>query len=99
MQNYGKLHYVRMNVSPIIVGAGSSRKYIPNPDMVGISDLQVWLPGGVHLSIECKRAKGGVLSPGQRSFKARLDGLGHHYFVVKSCAELEVILRKFNCTL
>lgn len=52
--------------------------------------------GQVHIEIECKRRKGGTLSPAQKDFRAFCAEQGIPYFVVRSGEELEKNLRNFG---
>ena len=97
--NQGKLHFVRINVSPTVIGTGRTRRYIPNPDMVGMPDIIIWLKDGPFLCVELKRPGVGKLSQGQMNLKSRLENLGHQYHVVTSLKELECLLASFGCRL
>lgn len=56
-------------------------------------DIFVILPGGLHLEIECKSGKGGLLSKGQQERKRKVEAVGSMYVVV--CG-LEEMIRKLT---
>lgn len=61
--------------------------------VAGRADIWAVLSVRGHVEIECKRRKGGVLSPKQKDFRAFCAERGIPYFVVRSGEELEKNLR------
>jgi hypothetical protein len=59
----------------------------------GVSDLIVILPCGKLLFIEVKKPTGGVQSPEQKDFEARVKALGYEYHIVKSLDEFKNIIK------
>ncbi len=49
----------------------------------GIMDLVIYLPDAQVLNIELKRPKGGSQSPDQLAIQAKLEALGHNYFLIR----------------
>jgi hypothetical protein len=56
---------------------------------VGSGDIIGIGPGGVHIEIECKAGKGGLLSVAQQRRRDRVMSHGGKYTVVHSVNELE----------
>ena len=94
-----KLHYVRLNVTPMVIGTGRFKRYVPNPEMIGLPDILAWIKNGPCIAIELKRPVGGKLSDGQKEFQQSLEYLGHPYHVVTSMKQLETILASYGCCL
>lgn len=49
----------------------------------GIMDLVIYLPDAQVLNLELKRPKGGSQSPDQLAIQAKLEALGHNYFLIR----------------
>ena len=49
----------------------------------GIMDLVIYLPDAQVLNLELKRPKGGSQSPDQLAIQAKLQALGHNYFLIR----------------
>jgi hypothetical protein len=49
----------------------------------GIMDLVIYLPDAQVLNLELKRPKGGSQSPDQLVIQAKLEALGHNYFLIR----------------
>lgn len=56
-------------------------------------DIIGCLPNGIHLEIECKRGKGGVLSLGQQNRGTKVRQNNGVYLIVHSAEELEIMMR------
>ena len=54
----------------------------------GIPDLQLLLPDAQVLNLELKRPIGGVQSPAQKDVQAKLEALGHNYFLIRDIYEV-----------
>lgn len=53
----------------------------------GFLDFVIALPNGLTAWIECKRPKGGRLSPEQKQEILKLKSLKHHVFIIRTYAE------------
>jgi hypothetical protein len=60
----------------------------------GMSDIYAIGPGGRSVWIECKRPKGGVVSPYQREFIDRVNRHGGVAIIVTSLESLEIQLKE-----
>lgn len=49
----------------------------------GLPDLLIYLPEGKVLNLELKRPKGNSQSPDQLAIQAKLEALGHNYFLIR----------------
>lgn len=58
----------------------------------GGGDIIGCLPNGRHYEIECKRGRGGSLSPGQQQRKRKIMSNNGVYLIVHSVEELEKLL-------
>ena len=54
----------------------------------GIMDLVIYLPDAQVLNIELKRPKGGFQSSDQLAIQAKLEALGHNYFLIRDIYEV-----------
>ncbi len=54
----------------------------------GIMDLVIYLPDAQVLNIELKRPKGNSQSPDQLAIQAKLEALGHNYFLIRDIYEV-----------
>ena len=59
----------------------------------GVADLVIVMPGGWVCFLELKRAKGGVVSKEQKSFRKLCDAAGSPYAIATTPEEVESILR------
>ena len=64
--------------------------------MPGVSDILGILPGGRFLAVECKRPKGGVLSPCQKDFLGNIQRNGVVAIVAHSASELHEELERMR---
>lgn len=60
----------------------------------GVSDILGILPDGRFLAIECKREKGGVVSPTQRAFLDAIESNGGVALVINNPMELNTKLKE-----
>ena len=90
LERQGKVAFIRINVSAVPVRGGE--RFRPNPDMVGCSDLIIWVKSGPSLCVEVK-APGGKLSEAQRDFGERILRAGHRYVVVTTFDDFVAILK------
>lgn len=82
---------------PVLRGQGKKKFATPNTDMLGMTDLMVFLKGGKTLHIECKSEKG-VLSLYQKAWREDLTEMGHEYHIVRCLDELIEILSAHGIT-
>lgn len=61
----------------------------------GSSDILGILPNGKFLAVECKRGKGGVISPEQHEFLSKIQSNGGFAIVAKSVDDLISALQIF----
>ena len=64
----------------------------------GVADILGILPDGRFLAVECKREKGGVVSPEQKEFLLNINANGGVGMVVRSVDELASQLKE-RCNL
>lgn len=57
--------------------------------LAGVADWIVLLPGGRFAAIELKRRDGGYLSPAQKHFRERVEGLGGAWYLARTLDEFE----------
>ena len=89
LQRCGCLCFRRIHSTGIPRRDGSFSR---NTDMMGMEDLQIWLPGGKFLAIELK-SDSGRLSLAQDQRKTDLERFGHPYLVAK---HLDAVSAKLN---
>jgi hypothetical protein len=66
---------------------------LASPGRRGMFDRLVILPGPRVIFIELKRPKGGRISPHQQLYAARFKSLGVAIAVVRSSADIDLLLR------
>lgn len=89
----GRLVCIRISNGGVIQQGG--RRMIPNPEMLGITDLVLLLRGGTTLWVEMK-AEDGRQSEGQQAFQRRISRVGHKYHVARSVEEFEALLSEYG---
>ena len=83
------IYHWRQNTGALKVGNRFVRFGIP-----GVSDILGILPDGRFLAVECKRPKGGVLSPCQKDFLGNIQRNGGVAIVAHSASELHEELER-----
>ena len=58
----------------------------------GIMDLVIYLPDAQVLNLELKRPKGGSQSPDQLVIQAKLEALGHNYFLIRDIYDVFMLI-------
>lgn len=90
------LHLQRINTGCFYVGEGQSRRFVKTAE-AGTLDFEGYDNRGRFLAIECKRPKGGRLSPAQEARIADIKAKGGVAFVAHSGEEALKLLREFSC--
>ncbi|RLE39947.1 hypothetical protein DRJ16_07645 [Candidatus Woesearchaeota archaeon] len=54
----------------------------------GIADLTILAPHGVSIHLELKKPGKGVQSKEQKAMQAKLESLGHHYYLVDNLPDM-----------
>jgi len=58
----------------------------------GFFDRLVLLPGGRVFFVECKRPRGGVISPHQILRHARYEALGARLYIIRNSEDIDALL-------
>ena len=74
---------IKLNGS-YIENAKTIKALVPQGFERGLPDLTIYLPEGKVLNLEFKRPNGGVQSEDQKKVEAKLEALGHNYYLVRS---------------
>ena len=64
----------------------------------GIMDLVIYLPDAQVLNLELKRPKGGSQSPDQSVIQAKLEALGHNYFLIRDIYDVFKLIAERTTT-
>lgn len=64
----------------------------------GIMDLVIYLPDAQVLNFELKRPKGGSQSPDQLVIQAKLQALGHNYFLIRDIYDVFKLIAERTTT-
>lgn len=86
----------RINTGCFQIGEGANRRFIKTAD-AGTCDFEGYDNHGRFLAIECKRPKGGRLSPAQKERIADINRKGGVAFVAHSGEEALELLKQHDC--
>ena len=86
----------RINTGCFQIGDGRSRRYIKTAD-AGTCDFEGYDKHGRFIAIECKRPKGGRLSPAQKERIDDINRKGGIAFIAHSGNEALALLQANNC--
>lgn len=86
----------RINTGCFKIGEGRNRRYIKTAE-AGTCDFEGYDKHGRFVAIECKRPKGGRLSPAQKERIDDINRKGGIAFVVRSGDEVLALLQANNC--
>ena len=64
----------------------------------GIMDLVIYLPNAQVLNLELKRPKGNSQSPDQLIIQAKLQALGHNYFLIRDIYDVFKLIAERTTT-
>lgn len=64
----------------------------------GLPDLVIYLPDAQVLNLELKRPKGGSQSPDQLAIQAKLQALGHNYFLIRDIYDVFKLIAERTTT-
>ena len=64
----------------------------------GIMDIVIYLPDAQVLNLELKRPKGGSQSPDQLVIQAKLEALGHNYFLIRDIYDVFKLIAERTTT-
>ncbi len=88
-----RIFHWRQNSGAFMAGSG---RWVRCCSIRGVSDILGVLPDGRFLAVECKRGRGGRVSPEQSEFLANVNANGGVGIVVQSVEELEARLDEAN---
>lgn len=86
----------RINTGCFKIGEGRNRRYIKTAE-AGTCDFEGYDKHGRFIAIECKRPRGGRLSPAQKERIDDINRKGGIAFVARSGDEALVLLQANNC--
>ena len=86
----------RINTGCFTIGEGRNRRYIKTAD-AGTCDYEGYDNKGRFCAIECKRPKGGRLSPAQKWRIDDINAKGGVAFVAHSGEEATELLKQHGC--
>ena len=86
----------RINTGCFQIGEGRNRRYIKTAD-AGTCDFEGYDNHGRFVAIECKRPKGGRLSPAQKWRIDDINAKGGVAFVAHSGEEAMELLKQHGC--
>jgi hypothetical protein len=86
----------RINTGCFQIGEGRNRRYIKTAD-AGTCDFEGYDNHGRFVAIECKRPKGGRLSPAQKWRIDDINAKGGVAFVAHSGEEAMELLKQHDC--
>ena len=86
----------RINTGCFVVGSGANRRFIKTAE-AGTCDFEGYDKHGRFIAVECKRPKGGRLSPAQKERIEDINEKGGLAFVATSGQEVLETLRVNDC--
>jgi len=86
----------RINTGCFVVGSGVNRRFIKTAE-AGTCDYEGYDKHGRFIAVECKRPKGGRLSPAQKERIEDINEKGGLAFVATSGQEVLETLRVNDC--
>lgn len=86
----------RINTGCFVVGSGVNRRFIKTAE-AGTCDFEGYDKHGRFIAVECKRPKGGRLSPAQKERIEDINEKGGLAFVATSGQEVLETLRVNDC--
>ncbi len=87
----------RINTGCFKIGEGRNRRYIKTAE-AGTCDFEGYDKHGRFIAIECKRPKGGRLSPAQKERIDDINRKGGIAFIAHSGNEALALLQANNCS-
>ena len=86
----------RINTGCFVVGSGANRRFIKTAE-AGTCDFEGYDKHGRFIAVECKRPKGGRLSPAQKERIEDINAKGGLAFVATSGQDVLETLRVNDC--
>ena len=86
----------RINTGCFVVGSGANRRFVKTAE-AGTCDFEGYDKHGRFIAVECKRPKGGRLSPAQKERIEDINEKGGLAFVATSGQDVLETLRVNDC--